>query len=418
VTIKFWESSAGANTAVLKNIVDAFNKSQNQITVVDVNQTGGYQYTLTQFQSSLNDPSTTPDVVYGDDYTTQAMLDTKAVTPVATCIAQTKTSVSDFDKKAIIQQSIDGKLIAMPYSESAPVLYYDLNAFKKAGIKAAPKTIDQMATDAHLLSNAGFKDGMALKNDPWWLQIYLGQAGLSYVNNGNGHSSRATAVTFNNATAKSLLGKLQTMVANSDAKTFSATGTGFAAFNNLIDIGNGKAGMTFDTSAALATVYSQIKFYYPNVKLGVAPLPLLASNQNKGVQPGGNSLFITSQGGDAKVAAAWKFIQYLTSAENMATWDAGTGYVPARSLAVKTKTITNLWKANPYYKIAYTEINTGGATNNSAGPSIGDYFGVNTAVANALATILDNPSSSVTTQLNLAESNANAAITANNNLYK
>jgi maltose-binding protein MalE len=91
-----------------------------------------------------------------------------------------------------------------------------------------------------------------------------------------------------------------------------------------------------------------------------------------------------------------------------------TGYVPITTDAAKDKQITNLWKTKPYYKVSYDQINTGGASNSTAGPAIGNYYAVNTQVANALNQILTNTSTDVATALGNARDNADNAISSYN----
>lgn len=409
-TITFWESaSSGTNEKELLALVKAFNASHPNVVVRDVNQPGGNEQTYDDFLTSLGN-HTSPQVFFTDMYTNQGLADSRGVLPVATCVKGTGYKTSIFAKKAILQQTIGGKLIGLPYSASAPVLYYNKQAFAKAKIKTAPTTFAQMASDAAALKKAGYKDGMALKNDPWWLQIWSGMANLDFVNYNNGRTHRTTAVAFNNSTSRTLLTDLQNMVKNRTAKAFPATGTGLSAYDNLLDMATLKAGMSIDTSAALGEIAAYLPLY-KGVTLGVAPLPKLVAAADKyGVQPGGNALYITSTDNAAQTAAAWEFVQYLDGANNLAAWDNATGYVPITTTAASTATIKNLWSKKPYYKTAYTEILTGTATNASSGPAVGDYYGVTSAVGNALATLLNNTGSKPTTQLNNAASSANKVI--------
>jgi sn-glycerol 3-phosphate transport system substrate-binding protein len=413
-TITFWESaSSGANENAIQALVKAFNKSQSKVVVNDVNQPGGYEQTYNQFLSSLGS-HTSPQVMFSDMYTAQGLADSRGILPIATCAKDTGYSTTSFAKKSILQQTVSGKLVGLPYSASAPVMYYNEKAFAKAHIKSPPTTFAQLATDAAALKKAGYSDGIALKNDPWWLQVWTGMGNNDFVNNANGRAKRATAVAFNTPSSLGLLTDLQNMVKKGDAASFPATGTGLSAYDNLLDIANGKAGLTIDTSAALGEIAAYLPLYKKTVTLGVAPLPKLSGADKYGVQPGGNALYITSTDTPAQISASWEFIQFLDSAANMATWDKATGYVPITAAASKTAAIKALWKSKPYYKVAYTEISTGPATDGSVGPLIGDYYGVNNAVESALSTLLNNTGSSPSGELSTAATNANKVISQYN----
>ncbi len=418
ININFWESASGTASdattpeSVMVKLVNAFNASQTKIHVNDVSQQSSTDGTWTPYVQSLAN-GTQPDILYFDNYQNQQASDSTTFIPVSACIAASKYSTADFLKKAIGQQTIKGQLMGMPFAMSAPVMYYNLQAFKKAKIAAPPKTFAELAIDAAKLKAAGYKDGISVKNDPWWLQIWNGMSDQYYVNQQNGRTGRATAAAFNNATSLALVTDIHNMVKAGTAKSFPGTGVGLAAFNNLFDIANDNSGITFDTSSALGTIGGYLPLF-KNVTLGVAPLPTLTSAATNGVQPGGQTLYIPKNTSAAKVAAAWVFMQYMVSAKTMATWDAGTGYNPVRASAAADPIITKLWASKPYYKVAYNEIIAGTTTNATVGPLVGPYLQVNDAVANALATIFTDPNSNPATQLKAAESAANAAIAAYN----
>ena len=86
--------------------------------------------------------------------------------------------------------------------------------------------------------------------------------------------------------------------------------------------------MTIDTSASLGTISQVLEHpaQYPDVELGVAPMP--GPRGNGGVLVGGAALWIVKKSAPEKQAAAWEYVKFLDTAETQATWAAGTGYVP------------------------------------------------------------------------------------------
>jgi len=414
VHITFYEATAGANLTEIQKLVTAFNNSQNKVVVQDINQPGGYVATWNAYTLSGGNGA---NVIMDDMFNTQAHVDSQLTLPIADCIAATGFKTSDYLPKTIVQQTISGQVQALPYSMSAPVLYYNKQAFAAAHLAplsmTKPITIAQMVADAKALKNAGYSDGMSLKNDPWWLQIWNGMANQYFVNNQNGRAGRATAATFNNASSLSLLTQLQTMTKGGYAKEFSATGTGLAAYDNLFDISSNKSGMSIDTSAALGTIAGYLPMF-KNVTLGVAPLPQISASDKGGVQPGGNALSISSKNTTAENAASWAFIQYLESAENLATWDAATGYVPITTAEAKTSTISKLWSKHPEYKVAYTAVSTGTANNATVGPDLGNFYQVSTDIGNALAHLLTDNAATPSSVIANAQSAATADIQSYN----
>ena len=279
---------------------------------------------------------------------------------------------------------------------SAPILIYNQNVFKAAGIKSPPVTISQMAADAAKMKGKSFtykskkytvSDGMTLKIDPWYLQILQGTANAYFVNNQNGRTGRATAAAYNDANGRATFTQLQSIVKKGDAVTNPSTGSQSVAYSNLFEIGYGKSGMTIDSSATLGTILADLPLF-PNVKLGVSALPRITPTLTGGVEPGGNALFLPSYSNksSAKLAASWEFMQYLDNAANMAKWDVGTGYVPIRSDAASQASMKAFYARYPSLKAAYTEIFTGKVDNATAGPLLGCYY----QVSNDLVTAEDN----------------------------
>ncbi len=438
--ITFWESAAAGTAAnngnayVLSEIVNAYNKSQKKVHVTAVNQTSGYQGTWDSYLATLAHNTNVPNVLYDNVDNLQGEADSGAILPIQDCITATKYSTSGYGAKYLSAEKIGNTIWALPYGESAPILYYNKQAFAKAGISTPPTTLTAMAADSRLLKSHGYTDGMALKNDPWWLEIWSGIAGQDFVNNSNGRSGFATAATFNNSYNNQVLTQLQNMYKAGDAKEFPSTGVGLAAYGNLLDIASGGAGMTIDTSAAIADIQNYLPLY-KNVTLGAAPLPLLNGNESGGIAPGGNALSIatgnTSTGGapsSAQIAASWNFIQFLESPSVMASWSALSSYEPSETTATTAKFYTGLapkgyanlaayWKAYPYYAIAYNAVNSGPNNADTLPPLIGPYYTVATDVANAEAHLLTDANATPSSVLSSAQSAATSDIRSYNNQF-
>ena len=143
--------------------------------------------------------------------------------------------------------------------------------------------------------------------------------------------------------------------------------------------------MAFDTSAVLGTVTTILAGgQAPNVELGVAPFPGPGSGKIKGgVLVSGGSLYMVNKSAPAKQAAAWKFLKFLDSTENMTTWAIDTGYLPIRESSADSSEMQAYWAANPLYKVAYDQLLNGPTNVATAGSVIGNYTGVRDTVRDA-----------------------------------
>jgi sn-glycerol 3-phosphate transport system substrate-binding protein len=410
VNITYWESASEANLTTLEGITKAFNSSQSKVHVTLVTQ-AGYDDTWQKYTAGLTNGQL-PDVVQLEDQRTQEAIDTQSFLPVQSCMNAAKYSTSDFLPRPLAYWRVNGVQWAMPFAVSAPIVYYNQNAFTKAGLNPAtpPLTLPQMVSDAEALKKSG--TGMGLVLDPWHLETWLATANQLFVNNKNGRSSRATKGVFNTKTAVSIFSQLDTLVHNGWATTNPSTGPD--AVDNLLGIGSGKYGMTIETSAALGTVTKLLgSGQYANVKLGIGPFPVYSSSIRGGIEPGGSGVYISNKVPALDQAAAWTYVAYLMNTQSQATWAAGTGYIPVRKSSVQTATVQHLWATQPGYKVAYNQINNGANTPATQGSVIGPYADVRTDVVNAEISMYTqgvSPSKAVST----AESSVNQTISSYN----
>ena len=94
------------------------------------------------------------------------------------------------------------------------------------------------------------------------------------------------------------------------------TGT---APNEFID---GRAAMMFHSTGNLTNVKNNAKFDF-----GVAMLP---ARKQRGSATGGGSIYIFKKSTPEQLAASYKFVKWMTSAEQAARWSIETGYVAPR----------------------------------------------------------------------------------------
>ena len=164
VDITFWESAAEANLTTLQSITSAYNSSQSKVHVTLVTQ-AGYDDTWEKYLAGLTNGQL-PAAVQLEDQRTQAAIDTSSFLPVQSCMNAAKYSTSDYLPRPLAYWKVNGVQWALPFAVSAPVLYYNQNAFTKAGLNPddPPTTLAQMLADAKALKASG--SGMGLLLDP------------------------------------------------------------------------------------------------------------------------------------------------------------------------------------------------------------------------------------------------------------
>jgi len=385
VDIVMWHSMNRANEETLQRLTDQFNASQGDVRVKLLNTTS-YNDTFIKYRAGLGGGDL-PDLVQIEDTGLQGMIDSQSIVPIEQCVKADKYDTADFIERVLNYYTVGKTLYGMPFNVSNPVLYYNKQAFQKAGLdpNKPPTTLEEVRAAAQKLVDTGTtKFGYSIKLDPWYLEQWLAKAGKPFVNNANGRAKRATAVAFDTKAGREIFAWLDSMV---DDKLALNTGPPEGNVDNLLAIGAGNSAMTIDTSASLGTILQVLgSGQFPNVTIGVAPMP--GPTGKGGVLVGGAALYIPRRSSPEKQAAAWRFIKFLNEPANQATWSIGTGYVPIRKSALDDPALKAAWAKTPEYRVAYDQLVTGVDNVATAGPVIGPYREVRDAVVNAMTSML------------------------------
>jgi sn-glycerol 3-phosphate transport system substrate-binding protein len=381
VEITFWHSMTRANEETLVRLTDAFHAAQSDVRVRLVNQTS-YEDTVEKFRTGLG-TGELPDIAQLPETFLQQSIDSQAILPVQTCIDADEYDLSDYLRRVIDYYTVDDTLWAMPFNVSNPILYYDKNAFRAAGLdpEQPPRTLAEVRGAAEQIKASGYPAGFAFRIDAFFFEQLLAKAGDAYVNNGNGRKARATEVVFDTKAGRRVFTWLSEMVADGLAVTNARTGA--SAIDNLLAVGNRQAAMTVDSTAALGTIAQVLgSGQFSNVELGVGPLP--GPEGKGGVLVGGAAFYMVKDTSPEKQAAAWKFVTFMSAPEQVAEWAAGTGYIPIRESAVELPAVQQRWSEIPGFRVAYEQLLGGTSNLATAGPVIGDYLGVRAVVDEAM----------------------------------
>ena len=337
------------------------------------------------------------------------MVDTQTVLPASVCAKADKYSFSDFLPRVMSYFTITGTTYAMPFNVSGPVLYYNKKAFTAAGLdpNKPPTTLDEVRAAAEKLKSSGAvtKAGLGLKVEPGFVQHWTAMAGKLFVNNSNGRKARDQVGVQHRHGCRGL----HVAVGHGEGRARGHQPRQRPErVDDLLGIGNGSQAMAIDTSASLGTVKAVLgSGAYPNVEIGVSPMP--GPSGNGGVLVSGGALFMVNKSAPAKQAAAWQYLKFLDGTEQQAIWAAGTGYVPIRKGAAASKTMTDFWAANPLFKVAYDQLLAGADTPAGAGAAMGPAPAVNDIVRDAENSMFLQ-GTDPKTALKDAASNADAAI--------
>src|SRR5262249_7558540 len=168
--IHFWHAMTGQLGDAVNELVKQFNDSQGDYEVKPLRK-GTYPETLTAAIAAYRQ-KTAPHLVQVFEVGTQTMLLSGAIYPVFELMRdhEIRMDWNDFIKPVVGHYTKDGKLYSMPYNSSTPILYYNKDAFKKAGLdpEKPPKTWkDVEAFSKKLLAAGAAKCGFSTGWPSW-----------------------------------------------------------------------------------------------------------------------------------------------------------------------------------------------------------------------------------------------------------
>ncbi len=201
--IQFWHAMEAALGDKVNAIADQFNASQSDYKIVPVFK-GTYDQALAAGISAYRSGNA-PAILQVYEVGTATMIQAKkAVIPVSEVFKQAGVPL---DEKSFVptvasyySDAKTGHLVSMPFNSSTPVLYYNKDMFKKAGLdpNQPPKTWAELKTDAEKLRKAGSTCGYTTGWQGWiQLENYSAWHGLPFATRNNGFDGTDAVLEFN-----------------------------------------------------------------------------------------------------------------------------------------------------------------------------------------------------------------------------
>ncbi|WP_418064631.1 ABC transporter substrate-binding protein [Sporosarcina psychrophila] len=345
VSIEFWHAMSGTGQESLDSIVKGFNDSQDKYEVVAEFQ-GTYEESLTKLRG-VGGTKDAPAITQVFEVGTKYMIDSGYIEPMQKFIDKDNYDLSQLEENILNYYKVDGELYSMPFNSSTPVMVYNKDAFKEAGLdpEKAPETFSEVI-DAAAKLKKGEMYGFSMLTYGWFFEQLVATQGGLYVDEDNGRSGDATEALFNGPEGLNVFSFLDTM---NKAGTFGNFGTNWddirAAF------ASGKVAMYMDSSAGVAGAITNAPF-----DVGVAYIPHADEVERNGVVIGGASLWMSKGIAEKDQEAAWEFMKYLTTAEVQAQWHLDTGYFAINPKAYDEENVKEKWAEFPQYKVTVDQL--------------------------------------------------------------
>jgi sn-glycerol 3-phosphate transport system substrate-binding protein len=331
---------AGPITQLIDGYITKFEAANPGIKVNAV-LSGGYGDTLTKIQTTIKGGGTPPDVAVLLSTDLYSLVDSNAILPLDDYInaAGGASFTSDFYPAYLANSSYQNHIWSLPFQRSIPVLYYNKDMFTAAGLDASkgPANYSEMVADAKKLTKPdGSTWGIEISSDgiPYWLfQSFVIGSGANVFTADN-------KVTFDSPVVEQAL---QDFVDLSSKDKVMPPGILLWA-NMPNDFANGKAAMIWHSSGSLSGILKQAKF-----NVGVS---YTVGEKGFGAPTGGGNMYIMKGIPADHQAAAWKFIQFMTSVDIQADWSINTGYVASRQSAYNSQAMKDYIAKVPQAAVA------------------------------------------------------------------
>ncbi|MCJ7696595.1 MAG: ABC transporter substrate-binding protein [Anaerolineaceae bacterium] len=342
--IAFWHSMGGDLGGIaIPEMVLQFNNSQTKCVVEPIYQ-GSYDDALNKLKAGLQSKDT-PAVMQLYDIGTRLMVDLQVIKPVQDFIDAEKYDVSDLEPNVLAYYTVEGKQASMPFNTSTPMLYYNKDMFKAAGLdpENPPRTFDEVWEAARALTQkdangAVTVSGFSMSIYGWFFEQYLAVSGGYFVNNANGRDALATEATFNSPEGVAILEWWKAM---SDEGILGNYGTVNADVRTAFY--SEQTAMFIDSTAVLRGAMDTVAGKF---EIGTAylPRPNEAAFDTSGTIIGGGSLWVIADRPEAEQYCAWEFLKFQASPEQQAYWHTMSGYFPIRQAAYDVQ-LAKDWRA-------------------------------------------------------------------------
>lgn len=368
--IVWWHAMSGALGEEVKRIADSFNASQNAVMVEQVFK-GTYTEVLTAAIAAWR-AGQAPHLVQIFEVGTGSML---AAGPAVKQVWQlSKETGIEFDPKAYLAgvrgyySLSDGRMASMPFNSSTSLMWYNKDAFEKAGLdpEKAPTTWDETVAAARAIKAKGTAHIPMSSSWPTWclFEQYAAIHDIPYATEANGFDGLGTKLLIN---TPPFVKQMQRLIDMSKDGTFKWGGRDGAA-GPLFP--SGEAAIMFDSSAARAAIARGAKF-----KWACALLPIDPAINPHPINSiiGGASLWTMTAPSrtPAEYKATAEFLKFMSRPDNDAIWHQHTGYVPVTLAGYEESKKQGYYQKNPGADIAILQLTRGQPTKNSMGFRLG-----------------------------------------------
>ena len=368
--IQWWHAMTGANNDVIVRLADEFNAAQKDYKVVPAYK-GSYPDTLNAGIAAFR-AGNAPHIMQVFEVGTATMMGAKgAIKPVQDMM---KDAGEAFDPKSFLPaitgyySTVKGEMLSFPFNSSSAVMWYNKDAFKKAGLNpdAPPKTWPEVFDAARKLKAAGWdKCGFSTAWITWlnieqlgaWHNVPLGSKA-------NGMDGFDTTFQINGPLHVKHLSNLVDLQKEGVFSYSGRTNTGEGRFTS------GECPIFLTSSAFFGNVRANAKFDWGNAVMPYYP-DQAGAPQNSII--GGASLWVMGGKPAAEYKGVAKFFSFLSDVDRQVKLHTESGYLPITKAAYDKVKASGFYKDKGFLETPLLQLNNKEPTENSRGLRFGNF---------------------------------------------
>jgi sn-glycerol 3-phosphate transport system substrate-binding protein len=346
VQLTYWKSLEGPRHDAQVKLTDDFNASRSDVRV-NLEHVGAYAQAAEKLTAVLA-ANTPPDVMmltvdtYLPGFARLGALHPLDEYARVDKSARFETYVPGFIKNA----TVNGKVWQIPLARSTPVLYYNKDHFRAAGLpETAPSTWDQVLDAAQKLTRAGGMQADGTDNAKlafpvagyWWTF----QA-ATWAFGGKLSDDKFAPTVTQPETAQAMQFLADMVQRHRVARAYRTVGQSGTAFRA------GQLSFLVESTAVLTQTEEGT-----SSRVGAAFMP---QQKQRAVPGGGSGLSIINSIPVEKKEAGWEFMKSITTTPNTVYFSKATGYMVVRTDAEKNSEFQQYLKETPNAKVTFDQM--------------------------------------------------------------
>lgn len=350
--LQLWHSMEGAPAVALQRLTTQFNASQQGYRVIPVFQ-GHYQDTFAAGMTAAR-AGKAPHMLQVYEVGAADMMATRNIfKPLYQLAAETRIPVDRenyFPPAAAFYSDATGRLLALPFNSSTPVMYYNRDAFREAGLDPdkPPRTWPELQPVLIALQAAGSDCPYTTSWQAWvHLENVSAWHNQPFASGNNGFAAGLVELNFN---SHLMIRHISLLSAWSKSSLFIPAGRSNEGETRFA---MGDCAILTGSSGASSSILDAAKF-----KVGMAPLPHYDDFNNAPYNTliGGAALWAMAGKTALEYTGIARFMAFAASPVAAAEWHRGTGYIPVTRGAYTALQATGYYKEHPEAQIAATQL--------------------------------------------------------------